>query len=1002
MSASTPVKPETPARKASRPRKPLRRLLALLLVLAVAAALTPPVFQFAVLHAAVFFAKRRDVDLRIEKVGGSIFEPVSFYGVKASAVSSSRTTASFEAPRVDVDWSLAALVFKAGAGCVRAIAIDGLNGRFDFPANDSAENSPAENSNSTANESTRHLWPIRLLPSKIDVSRVNLTFQQGENFVRLENLRCAASDTEPGTVQFGKIVVKQPWLAKTFPSAKGVAALQNSRLSLADIALGDNVKFKSISSDLAELSRGQLKAEFDIDAFSGAIRGEINGAAGKMHSQMEVNGSFAQISVQELANFFDFNGKAGGLINEGNFSFNGSLRNLQKATFKIYLEAADFQLGKRRWNSLVGGATLVEHHIQIPGLRLVQAHNELNLKGEMILPTKRIEWWQSEFAFDIAAKIDNLAELSALFGPEFADAGGRATIDGSVKGADQSFNGELAIAGDGLSYRKTPVEKLRASIKLSGNELQVASLELSNKSDFVRGKGVVNILGQEKRYWGELKASVAELALYSALLQKPLVPQPPAGGLTVDWSGDGTANAHSGAFKAQLKKFRLVSVTEPKAHPLNADLEATYSPGNIFFSKFVVSDSATSFSAKVSAAPKTLNLQAVRIAHEDAVWLEGDALLPFNIWSAWQNASWSTLLEFDSPCKISLAAKNLDLHAVAMLCGRQLPVKGELQMNLTTDGTMNDLSADGKLSLKKAQVNFGDDEPDVVGAEGELTLVQQTLQTEKFQIRFNALEYEATGKIDFKNLRDPNLDIGISGKKIPLVLRPDTSIDADLDLNLRGTFGHAIVSGTAQLLDLKLAEKPSSDSLLDSGGDLQIAPVFPFDTAKPPFDKWQLDVALATPEPAKISWPQKNDAPKPASAALLKTDCSARGTGADIRLAGRVDFQNVEVASAHAQLTINEGTVEFFGDTTPPWFAVAVSGKASGENVTGWIFGQAERRSSFFLSASALSQEEILSLIKTGMPSYPHAIADLDTVDAPLELKGFSAPAAPLFDLRTQ
>ncbi len=135
---------------------------------------------------------------------------------------------------------------------------------------------------------------------------------------------------------------------------------------------------------------------------------------------------------------------------------------------------------------------------------------------------------------------------------------------------------------------------------MKGNELQIEQLELASKNDFVRGKGVVNILGQEKRYWGELKASVADLSRYSAIMQKPFVPQPLAGGLTVDWSGDGMAKAHSGAFHAQLKKFRLVSVTEPKAHPLNADVEATYSPGNIFFSKLLVWDNNTNLSAKVT------------------------------------------------------------------------------------------------------------------------------------------------------------------------------------------------------------------------------------------------------------------------------------------------------------------------------------------------------------------------------------------------------------------
>ena len=979
----------------------LRHILGGLLVLAVAAVMSPPVFQFAVGRGVMILAQRRGVDVRIDKVGGSIFEPVIFYGVNATASSSQRTSANIGIARVAVDYSLSALVFKGGSDCVRGVVIDGLNGRFNFPADDRPRDLPA------AKPGTRKLFPNRLLPSKIDAMHVNLKFRQGDDFVYLLDMRCLASDTEPGAVEVGKIVLKQPWLVKTFPAVKGAAALQGSRISLANVALGDGVKFTSLSSDLSELSRGRLKVEFDLTAFSGIIRGEINGTAGRMHSQVEVNGSFAQISVPELASFFEYNGETEGVIREGKFSFNGSLRNLEKATFSIRLEAADFRLGNRQWNSLIGGATLVEHHIQIPELRLKQAHNELNLRGEMTLPTKRIEWWQSDFAFDISAKVNNLTELSALFGSGFGETAGKVTVDGSVKCANQSFSGELGIAGSKLSYRGAPVEKLRASVKLSGNELQLASLELSNKNDFVRGRGVVNILGAEKRYWGEMKASVADLERYSALLQKPVVPQPLAGGLTVDWSGDGTANTHSGAFHATLKKFRLVSVTEPKAHPLNADMEATYSPGNIFFSKFVIWDNDTNFSANVTAAPKMLNLQSVRLEQNDAVTLEGDALLPFNVWSAWKNASWMTLVEFDSPCKISLTAKNFDLREAAMLGGRQLPVKGTLQMNLTTDGTPNDISANGKIALKKAQFTVGDDAPDVIGADGELVFDGQDLRTEKFQVRFNALEYETRGIAHLKNLHNPDFDIAVAGKKIPVTLRRDAGIDADLDLNLRGTLGHAIVSGTAQVLAVRLAEKPSALSLVSGNGDLEIAPVFPFDTAQTPFDKWQVDVACVTPEPAKILLTKNTDTTEDQPTAKLPGSftavCAARGTVSALQLAGRVDFQNVEAASAHAQLRIDSGTIQFFGNDAPPWFAIAVSGKASGNNLTGWIFGQAKRRASFFLPDSALSQEEILSLIKTGQPSPPRAIADLDAAQNPaLDLKEFSAPAESSIDLRTR
>lgn len=904
--------------------------------------------------------------------------------------------------RMDVRFSMGSLVFRRGAGFLPAVAIEGLDGRFDFQAENGATQEAA-----SAAHAKPFRWPEKWIPLKIDATRVNLIFRQGDDFVRLQNLRCSASNVEPGVLQIDKVVINQPWLKKTFSAVNGATALQNARLSIADISLQDGIKITGISSDLAEMSRGRLKINFDITAFNGAIRGEIKRAVGGARSPLEANGAFEQISVPSLASFFELPGETGGVIKEGKFSFSGSPRNLAKASLSVRLEATDFRLGKRQWNSLICGATMVEHRIQIREFWLKQAHNELSLKGEMTLPSQDGGWWQSDYAFDLSARIDNLTELSALFGPNFAETAGKITIDGSIKCANQSFDGELAVAGSNLSYRGAPLNTLRASIKLSGNELQVASLDLSSGNDFLRGKGVVNILGADKRYWGELKASVADLARYSAILQKPVVPQPLAGGLTLDWSGDGVAMAHSGAFHAQLKKFRLVSVTEPKAHPLNADLEATYSPGNIFFNRFVIWDNNTNLSAKVTAAPKTLNLQSIRLQQDDAVWLEGDALLPFNVWSAWQNASWATLLDFDGPCKVNLTAKNLDLHETALLSGRQQPVKGELQMDLAADGTLNNIKINGKIQLKKGQVSVGEDQPDVIGADGDVSLDGQDLKIEKLQARFNALDYAAQGAVHFKNVRDPGLDISIQSKKIPFALHDNVKAEADIEANLGGTFSRAQVSGAARLLALKVFEKLDATSLIVPESNLGISPVLPFNASQAPFNQWQFDVAVSTPEPAKILWAQNNGSsgnqPKFEQGGVLTANCLLRGTGAAIQLSGRGDFQNVTATSAHAQLTINNGTFELFGNDAAPWFAITVSGRAGGENLTGWIFGQADRRSSFFMSDSSYSQEEYIRLIKTGMPDAPDPIANLDvTEQVPLEIEDFSTPAGPPVALRVK
>jgi hypothetical protein len=256
------------------------------------------------------------------------------------------------------------------------------------------------------------------------------------------------------------------------------------------------------------------------------------------------------------------------------------------------------------------------------------------------------------------------------------------------------------------------------------------------------------------------------------------------------------------------------------------------------------------------------------------------------------------------------------------------------------------------------------------------------------------------GNIDLRNLHDPGFDVGVSLKKFPLVARQDIAADADLDLDLQGTYGATLVGGTAQLQDVKLPEKPDTVAMISSTGSLNLSPVLPFDASQPPFNKWQYAVEIDTPQPVKAQWLQDNSltpesAPKFEPSGTLSVTGALRGKGEAVWFSGDAVFQNVATSSPHAQLSVNEGTLIFPVDDSPVWLSLAVSGKAAGENLTGWVFGPENAKASWFFSDPPLSQDEILNLITTGDSSQPRPIASLEAGgDVSLQLTDFS-PSEP-------
>jgi len=989
-----PLHAPTPQKIASatpRPRRkfPLRWFFIALLAAFVFCLVYPPVFLFGVRRFLLFEAASHDASLEIGQMTGSIFEPISLHDVRLLSKTRAGTVRRLALSRLDAVVAWKEVVLRAGSPLIERIVIDGLDAEIGLPIQP-ATNGPGL---STGKDSGTG-WISSLLPGNVELLRANLVVRLKDSETTFTNVHFTASDVAPGIIEAGRIEVREPGLTKSFSDVKGTTALQNSKLSVGGLKLDDGMQIDTLSADLAELAQGKTEIDFGVSAFGGTIRGEVLLAPSNGRLRFEATGSFSQISLEDVARFVDSKEPAGGILKEGKFTFRGSPREIDKATVVVRLEATDFLWGKRRWNSLVAGVTMFDRKLTIYEFSLKQSHNELTLTGEMDIPPSDRQWWQSRFDFDIAANIDNLTELSALFGPGFGETAGKMTIVGSVSGENESFTGQLSVAGSHLSYRDAPLDVLKAAIKLNGNELDLTSIEFSHKKDFLQGQGVVNILG-EKRYWGELKASIADLALYSAFFEQPIAPQPFAGGLFLDWSGDGTVKAHSGAFRAQLKDIRPLIVTDPKFHPLDADLEGTYALENIFFSKFAIADAETSFSAKVAATPATLTLQSIKVQHKGNVWLQGDAVLPLSVWNLWQARPWNEVVDFNGPLKVNVNAQNLRLHDVALLTGHDFPIKGDLDMKLAMSGSLSGLTAMGDVHLRKGQATVATPALSFDGIDADITLEGQDLfeglegrEFDSANLAFN--QFSADGWVMWKNVRDPKLEIAVKSQGVHLTPSPDLHVSSEVDLKLEGPFSAVLVSGSARILGVDWARQADWASLLSSNDGAPSAPEPPLSLGP---SNWTLQIACS------------GDAPFNMEGASAKASFDLRLTGAASapRLTGRLDLASVVPAKASPTAPVIDAGAIYFEAPNPsdPYLALRGSTAVSGRRIDAFIFGALSRKQ--VLLDPPLDEETAGVLLASGFaagdPDAPLPIS-IGEPDLTLQLfhpKGLpSLPPAPL------
>ncbi len=933
-------------------RFPTFRVVLLLLVIAVGLLFEPNCFRFALRQFVQIEAWRCGAKARIGVVEGSLFERVRLLDSVWIYESKNGPVTRLEIKEIEADLSWRALFSRGSSPWFRSLTFDGLTGKVQLPIDAPALPWPRQF------QMPRPHGRWLPGPERIEGRNADFIFESDGDFVRLQNARFTISEVAPGEVLVGQVVIKQPWLNRTFRNVRGTTKLDSARTELAGVILDPGVSVQNLSVELAEIARGRLNLEMQIAAFGGAIRIATQTLPRDRQLAFEATGTFSQIAIGPLAAFLGQSDAAGGTIKEGKFTFRGSPQSPAKATASLRIEATNFQWESRQWDSLVLGASLLDGRVQIPELTLHQGHNFLNLHGDFELPAAQQAWWQSEFSFDVNAKIENLTELSALMLPEFKYVAGKGTIDGSVRGKDQQFHGQIIVSGSHLTWRSAPVEELHATLKLNGNELQLTNLSIFNDGDYVRGRGVVNILG-DKQYWGELRASIDELGRYSALLQKPIVPEPLAGGATIDWTGEGSAKGHTAKFMARLRKLRSLGASSALLHPINADFEGTYQPGAVLFSNFVLSDDHSSFTANVSVGNKALSLQNIRFQRGPAVQLEGDALLPLDVWQAWPNTNLATLLNDTTVSKVHLKVNDLDLRAASQLTGWSFPIEGTARGEIIAEGALGAIVSRGGLSLTKAQIPVGWTGLLLREVNAEAALEGQKLAVKSFAGRHPGGDLQLAGEIDFTNLRDPLLKLSASSARTELTLLPHhvpaARAGVGLKLEIIGPVSAPLVTGEAALLSLDARLSPNLAPLLSGEAIVHLPELLDFPAG--PWNGWRFDIACRTPAPLALG----------KTTATVSTDLRLTGTASDPALVGTARVAGAPAWIDQTPVTVADAVFDFRANAPlDPSLLLTARGSVLGEPFTAHAVGPLSRLVRFFVCEPPLTDALLRAQLVTG------------------------------------
>jgi len=573
----------------SRPA-PDRRILVvggIILSLGLAWLVHPPILSELIRRAVPWVAGQSGCSATVAGVRARILEPICLTGVVLTRPGGTR----LQAAEVDLDWSRWGEWTWSPSSWIRRAEVRGLSGKIAH-----AVESPAQPGAKPATVPAL----TSALPRIIEFENGDLSFTGPGWMLDLRGIDLRLDDGDTGSLRVREAVARAGELEKQLKDLSGVTAWRDGVAYFAELALDEKVVVDALSIVLV----GPPALTLEARAGSGYVYADISG--GGASTKAAVNA--LNLSLSDVATFSGIEGDMEGSIDLAKLTFNGDPAEPLSGQMSLRIEAKDFAWRKNAVEELTAGLSIAGRRIRLNECLLKQKANDVKLRGTLTLPPAGADWRQAPFEFDVDADVGNLRALSGLFGAPWNELSGGLRVEGRGSGKASDGEGWLKVRGWDLSARGIPSGTMQADLKLEGRDLKLTGLEAQSGPDFARGGGQLT-LGDPLSYQGRLELRVREVSRYLARIGRFAPDWAQQGGVLLFWDGDGSAAAHSGV--ATLELVRFTGDLNPV--PINGKLSASYSPGNIYVSRFLLDRGPLSLSSTIYFGGKGLTMQDMQM-----------------------------------------------------------------------------------------------------------------------------------------------------------------------------------------------------------------------------------------------------------------------------------------------------------------------------------------------------------------------------------------------------
>ena len=610
--------------------------------------------------------------VRITAAEAECFGPIVLQGVQVSGASGTdleiaEVRFAWASP---VDWGLAPRTW------VNRVALRGVRGKI-------VAVPPSAPEVAVDGQGTGQTLPW---PSLVEVTDAEVAVSGAGWRLDLCGLELLLDEGRTGLLRVREATAGLGRHSRVFTALTAVTAWRDGVAYLADLKLDRHVTVDNGTLSLV----GQTTLTFELRAFGGYAFADVAwDGAGVKASLNALN-----LSLAGAAAFAGLEGEMEGMIDLAKLTFNGDPGRPLSGQISLRLEANEFAWRKNAVEELAIGLSVAGGRVRLNECNLRQKANTVRLRGTITVPATPSGWREVPFDYDFNADIGNLRALTGLLGPPWDGLSGGLRAEGQGSGPAAGGRGWLKVRGWDLSLRGLPRGSLQADLKLEGRDFKLTNLDAQSGSDFLRGAGQLT-LDDSLSYHGRLELRIREVARYLGPIGRFAPDWAREGGVLLFWDGDGTASAHSGVSTLELVRF----TGDLNPVPVNGKFSGSYSPGNIYISRFLLDRGPLSLSSSLYFGEEGLSVQDIQLFSGRSRLMRGELFLPLSLEAVLAGEPWEKAVRRERDIYAFVRSDNLDLGALVELFGQETTLRGKADLRLDGSGPWENATIDGSFSV---------------------------------------------------------------------------------------------------------------------------------------------------------------------------------------------------------------------------------------------------------------------------------------------------------------